>query len=518
MNFMKRIIVQSAICIATFAGYDVQFVHATETAGERGGWYRAETNHFILYSDGFERVLREDAIKLERFDYLLRTFTGKPNGGTGAKLTVFFVRDQGKVKSLYGSKNTNVAGFYHATAAGAFAVVPRSIDGVAQSNTSASSEDVILFHEYCHHLLRQTSSSAIPSWYNEGFAEFAGNTLVEAKGTAKFGLPNFGRAYTLLEEFPISLEKLLGSPSSALTREEGDKFYAQAWLLTHYLSIGKRRAGQLQSYLKAVSAGQPSLDASRAVFGDLTMLKKELRQYVGRPLPYVPITKPLPMPTQIDVKQLDKGSSEAVLLQYKLSRGTVEAEREPLAAQLRSLAAKYPENVDVLTALAEAELDLKNYDVAGQVADRAIARDPNRSRALLWKGLSISRKLLDSGSDDDAGWKAARNWIVKANRANTEDALPLFEFYQLSKLQGKPTTDIQIAGLEMALSLVPQDDGLRATFAIALLEKRRFDDAKLVLQPMLNDPHNPNAIEFAKKILNQIEEARKVAPLAPAWT
>jgi tetratricopeptide (TPR) repeat protein len=196
----------------------------------------------------------------------------------------------------------------------------------------------------------------------------------------------------------------------------------------------------------------------------------------------------------------------------------VEAEREPLAAQLRSLAAKYPENVDVLTALAEAELDLKNYDVAGQVADRAIARDPNRSRALLWKGLSISRKLLDSGSDDDAGWKAARNWIVKANRANTEDALPLFEFYQLSKLQGKPTTDIQIAGLEMALSLVPQDDGLRAAFAIALLEKRRFDDAKLILQPMLNDPHNPNAIEFAKKILNQIEEARKVAPPAPAGT
>ena len=37
-------------------------------------WLRAETDHFIIYGDTSERALRAYAEKVERFDFLLRTY------------------------------------------------------------------------------------------------------------------------------------------------------------------------------------------------------------------------------------------------------------------------------------------------------------------------------------------------------------------------------------------------------------------------------------------------------------
>jgi hypothetical protein len=55
-------------------------------------WHRAETDHFIFYGTSAKDV-REDAIRLERYDALLRDLTKIPKGSTTMKLTVYVLSD-----------------------------------------------------------------------------------------------------------------------------------------------------------------------------------------------------------------------------------------------------------------------------------------------------------------------------------------------------------------------------------------------------------------------------------------
>lgn len=486
-------------------------------AQKPGSWKRAETEHFILFSDGTAQELRLDAIKLERFDRLMRTLTGIGDDKGQVKLSVYFVRSADKVQSLYPGPVKNIGGFYAPSPAGAVAVVPRSVDAFGSGDRKfAEVEDVVLFHEYAHHLMHQYFPVAYPAWYVEGFAEYVSNTRIDADGKASYGIANISRAPSLFLETGMPIEKLLTARVTDLKRSEISQFYARSWLLSHYLSREKTRTGQLKQYLAAIQKGTANLGAARSVFGDLDALDKALNRYMKGKLEYSQLVNPLPAPADFTVTPLDQGTSDSVLLQLKLTRMTKPEEREPIAAELRKLATRFPGNAAILTALAEAEIDLGNHAAAGRAADAAIAAAPANSRALVWKGLSLARPLAGASDRDAAKWKEARGWIVKANRANPEDPLPLMEYYLSFAQAGQAPPAIAIDGVGKAVSLVPQFSGTRLMYASALASQKKFVEAIRILERIANDPHGGSLSEFARKRIGELEAAKNGATLPEA--
>ncbi len=484
---------------------DIQVVSTKDL----GKWRRAETDHFIFYSDGSEKSLREDAIKLERFDKLMRLLVGAPDDQGQVKLTVYFVSNPSAVQSLYPGGKKDVAGFYVPTPSGALAVTPRAADAYdGGSDKFPVFEDVILFHEYTHHLMRQYFPSSYPSWYVEGFAEYLGNSRVEANGIIKYGMPNISRAPTLFQGVQLKIETLLTANVGALNAEQRQALYARGWALTHYLNFESSRKGQLAKYLDAVGKGKASIDAAQESFGDLKQLNKALDKYVEGKIPYKLTGAPLPAPAPFAINQLSEGESEAVLLRLKLSRGTLPNEREQIAQNLRRLATKYPGSAAVLTSLSEAELDLRNETASGLAAEAALKIEPQNSRALLWKGLSIARPLARAKDYDAAKWKVARSWIVKANRANPDDAMPLYENFLSYVQAGVTPPDIAIKGLAMAVSLVPQEPSMRFSYATVLANQKRYDDAVTVLGPVANNPHGGGPADAARKFIDALKQAK----------
>jgi hypothetical protein len=475
-----------------------------------GSWRRAETEHFIFYSDGSEKSLREDAVKLERFDRLMRQLTSINAETYPVKLTVYFVRSAEKVRALYPGPVKQIAGFYSPSPAGVLAVVPRTIESYGQGGDKfAQTEDVILFHEYAHHLMLQYFPVAYPAWYVEGFAEFIGNTRVERDGIVKYGIANISRAPSLFQGLQLPIEKLLTARVTDLKRDDVGNLYARGWLLTHYLNFEPSRQGQLQAYLVAVGNGKPSLDAAKESFGDLKLLNRAIDRYATGRLSYRELANPIAEPKPFAVTQLSEGTSDSLLLRVKLTRQTAPKEREPIAQELRKLAALHPRNADIATALAEAELDLENEAVAGQTADAALKIDPQSSRALLWKGLSLARPLIRAKIQDLAKWKEARSWIVKANRASPEDPLPLFEYYLSFIGAGLPPSETAVLGLGKAVALVPQDNSLRFTYASALANQKKYDLAVAVLQPVASNPHGGGASDAAQGMIARLMEAKR---------
>jgi hypothetical protein len=469
-------------------------------------WIKAESTHFIGFSDGDEGNLRKDMLRLERYDMLLRKRLNIGDDLGQVRLTVYFVRGTDTVQKLYGGKDRDVAGFYTASAEGAIAVVPRvSGDGDQYS----LSGNTILFHEYAHHLMFQYFQAAYPTWYVEGFAEYMSTAEFDKDGKSKLGLPAYHRAYGLTESLSIPIKKLLTASVEDLKRDEQDPFYGRSWLAVHFFTFSKERRGQLGEYLDLVAKGTASIDAATQTFGDLAKLNKELDSYLlASRMTYLLTTDGQAAPNNITVTTLSEGEGAAMYYRIAMTRGTPNGTGEPQAAAMRKIAAKYPQDPAVLTLLSEAEHDADHWQASIDAADAALKLSPTLSRALLWKGEGMIQ-LLSAAKDADADkWKAARRWIVQANRASTEEATPLMLYYASYLRQGITMPDVAVDGLQKALALVPQEDDIRLMYVLALARQKKFAKALSTLAVVANSPHGGENRDALRKLAERLKKAQ----------
>lgn len=78
-------------------------------------WRRAESQNFVVYSDGSERSLRDYTAKLERFHGLLRSRFGGPADGELRKLPVYLVADGRALRVAQPGLPEGIAGYYTAS-------------------------------------------------------------------------------------------------------------------------------------------------------------------------------------------------------------------------------------------------------------------------------------------------------------------------------------------------------------------------------------------------------------------
>ena len=89
-------------------------------------WLRAETESFIIYSDGNEKSLREFAQTLQRFDKTLRVLTNVAFEGEENKLPIYLLPTGKDVAKLAtGSRGGSISGFYMPARDGSFALSHR---------------------------------------------------------------------------------------------------------------------------------------------------------------------------------------------------------------------------------------------------------------------------------------------------------------------------------------------------------------------------------------------------------
>jgi tetratricopeptide (TPR) repeat protein len=485
----------------------------------QAGWREAKTPHFLIYSSGSEKGLREFAINIERFDHVLRERFGIATEQTPQRLTIFLMSSSDEVqRAMGGGKDArNVAGFYTGLVSGSLAVVDRR----ESDQKYALDGNVILFHEYAHHFMFNYFSAAYPAWYIEGFAEFFATTDFTPEGNAKIGLPAYYRAYGLVDGPILPLEKLLtANPSDLRSGEAQDAFYGRAWLLVHYLDRAVGREGQLSQYLNGINAGKTSLEAAQIAFGDLKLLDKEIAKYMHGRLTYATRRKPTPAPTELSIASLSPAASESMLIRLRSMRGVDLTEAKALVPKFKAIADKYPDDGDAWFWLAQGYADADQDAEAEAALANALRIKPGHSRALLLRGEIAVRKVMADKKDDPNAWKAARSLIVKANRADVNDPLPLFRYYESWKQQGIAPPQTAKDGLRRVFTLVPESSEVRFAFAGMLANDNQYETAINVIKPLAFDPHNNGQATVARKLLDQYVEANankaNAAVAAPA--
>ena len=467
-------------------------------------WHQASSTHFVIYSDEKPERLREFATRLEKFDQAVRFARSMQDNppGQGNRLTVFVVSNIGQVQKLSQMKDRDIAGFYTGRATGSIAFVPRKAGDGSKTDLDP---DTIFFHEYSHHLMMQELNQPYPEWMIEGFAEFMSTAIFEKDGSVGLGAPALHRAYDLFTGVQIPLEKLLAGNYGKLSRDERASLYARGWLLAHYLTFETSRQGQLAIYLHGIAKGDDPLAAARQAFGDFKELDRNLDSYAERRrMKYLPVAASHLQIGPIEVTPLSAGAAAILPLRMQSKRGVDDKTAGPLADQIRSVAAQYPDDPLVQVTLAEAEHDAGNLDAAWAAAERALKADPKSAEAMIYKGRLMMGRAEKSGTDAD--WKEARRWLLAANKLDTEDPEPLMLFYESYVRQGEPPTANAIAALHYASRLAPQDGGLRMTSAMQYINERKLDEARLEIAPIAYDPHGGSYAAAARQVLELVSK------------
>jgi hypothetical protein len=460
----------------------------------RAEWTEVSSDHFLIYGEQSPSVLTKFAERLEllhaamAFRHARNLIKPSPSN----RVTIYAVSDVAKVRKL-GELANNAAGVYIPRAGAIMAITPRISQ--AEDKTEMGGE-TILYHEYAHHFMFHITNRAMPKWFVEGFAEFYSG-LKFTDDALGVGLPADHRANEFAFGFKVPIRTLLRAEGDAGADTRGNSFYAQSWLLMHYLTFSRERATQFPVYFSLLAKGTPALTAAETAFGDLDQLSKDLDAYFAkRALSYLPIARTKLTYGPITTRTISPGHAAMIYPIIKAQRRVDDEEAKALVVTVRQIAAKYPDDVAVQIALAEAEIDAKNPDAGLVAADRAIALDPKAIKAYLQKGRSLFRKAQDSHKPED--WQAARNLYLAANRMEMDNPIPLIEFYRTFIESGITPSKSSIIGIERAAVLAPFDRGLQWMVADQYARDGRYAEAISKLEPIAYSPHQGESAKNAQ--------------------
>lgn len=474
----------------------------------QAAWWKAQSRHFTVYSEGNDERLRGFAERLEKFDYLLRTVTGIADPEQGSPVTVYLLSRDDKVQAL--AHNPNIAGFYTTSDRTAFAVLSR---GGKASKFDFGAEE-ILFHEYTHHFMLHHFPAAYPAWYVEGFAEFFSVVKFPKDGSIEFGHIPMARVPGLVLNSPYPVKNLFARDTDGLSLRDGDRYYGTAWLLTHYFQYENTRRAEMKRYLTDLANGVPDLQPDAYFAGGLEGLEKDLKIYMRHRLSASSLkTKTMTIGT-ITVSPVDPAQGALIEDELRLMNHPKTEDLPGLVNAIRAIAVKFPDSAYAAALLAEAEWKAEDKARALADADRAVALNPGLSRAHAVRAEALLDRAHDSNTPGD--WKAALSAIVRANRADTEDPVPLELFYRYNVMKGGPMPAIGYDGLYKAFTLLPQNPDYRFTYAHAEAARGNYARASQLLDPIAYSPHGSEMRDAALKLKAELDaQAAKTKPAAP---
>ena len=377
---------------------------------------------------------------------------------------------------MFGAGGSNIAGFYQGRASGSVAFTPARSRSDSWAGTLQP--QIVLFHEYAHHLMLANTEIAVPAWYGEGYAEFLSTARFE-KDVVWVGAAAQHRAYELLMEKGLSAEQLFSLDRGKLSESQTSSLYARGWLMAHYMSIDAGRLRQLNAYLLAVNAGKPGAEAARGAFGDLRALDKSLAAYLGKstlPAYKISLTR-LPEP-KVTMRPLRPGEKAMIGLRMRSDRGVSQETAQPILAQAVPIGDRMP------TIRSSKAGSPRWRSTPGATTSPTPPRTGRwgwtRNRRRRWSTRRRSscvarrrRSRTRPGGVEGGARLAAEGQSPRPQRRLCADAL-LSSFGMARAIP----TDNAKAALRRAHELVPQDPGVGYAFAIQSLLDGRTDDAR----------------------------------------
>ncbi len=179
----------------------------------------------------------------------------------------------------------------------------------------------IIYHEYVHSLLH-VNFRWLPSWLDEGLAEFYGYTAFDNEKVYLGSLPDINTFRTLISKPPVPVQEFIGSPLWSRDPERSQFAYIQAWALTHFLSFAPAmdNGQRFAHFLNELRNGTEQKKAFEETIGSFADVQGQYDKYIHQSR--LPV-RAFPIPLQVDPKsfqmrEMSLGETEAELAAWHI--------------------------------------------------------------------------------------------------------------------------------------------------------------------------------------------------------
>ena len=256
---------------------------ALATARENTGkWIEVRSPHFIIVTNSGANRGRRIAAQFERMRTIFQQSYPDLEGDSESPVLVLAVRNKEQFRALQPSTYLSKKSLpLH----GMFVRASDKTYILMRLDSEAGDPYRVVYHEYTHLFLSE-AEEPMPLWLNEGLAEFYQNTEIDERKVL-LGLPDEQHLTSLRGEKFLPLATLFTVDEKSpyyLEEKKGSIFYAECWLLTHYLTMRDyaEKTSKVLQYKNLVSDNVDPVTAAIRVFGDLQKLQKTLEFYLAQ--------------------------------------------------------------------------------------------------------------------------------------------------------------------------------------------------------------------------------------------
>ncbi len=378
-------------------------------------WTEVRSPHFTVVTDAGEKRGREVALRFEQMRQVFGNLVLRGEVHTSRPIQILAFKNTKGIRSvspMFKGKVVELAGLYQKGQSQDYIALDLSSEGDSKWQT--------VFHEYAH-LLLNSNTAEYPVWFDEGFAEFFSTIDFSGKETMVGRAPESDAELVLHSRLVPVVQMFSVRHDSATYNESGDHrsmFYAESWLIVHYL-YDHKLTPNLTRYFAAIRETGRQDDA-------------QFKQYLG-----------------MSFAEFDR------TLESYIRSGSITGYRTALPAGIDAGAftAKILTDNDAMVAVADMHANERDrQDQAIGELQQALVRDPNNIVAESGLGYAYLMKR---------DFEHAAPHLEKAAAAGSND--PMIHYYYAMLLQqqygSQPLPDAlldrQKKELETALSLNP---------------------------------------------------------------
>jgi tetratricopeptide (TPR) repeat protein len=466
-------------------------------------WIEVQTPHFTVTSDDGEKTAHRIAEQFEEIRYLYsRSLKKDPRVDPPFPIIIFAMKNEDSLSQIipeYWAEKGHLHpdGIFEAGQESNFIALRANAEGEFAYQT--------IYHEYVH-LIVNLNSQNLPTWLNEGFAEFYSSAKILGN-TGEFGDPSTWQLDILAHEKWLPLDVLFKVDHKSPYYNEADKanvFYAESWALVDFLILDPdmQKAGLLGKYQLLVEGGADPLAAGQTAFGDLTKLRNELQSYVSSNK-YSHFVVPMQFDKDsitYDVRKVPPAEAEARLAAFDLDRGQYDAARAKIqdAVRLDPKLAAPAETMGMLLYRQHMPEEADKYFA------RAMSLGSKNALTYFYHGVLTLAQSRSENSQSEA--QAAFEKAVALDPDLHMAWANLANLY----VRHEETADQAVHAATEAVNLSPGTIGYEYDLGMAYARARRYEDARKVIAT-LRASSDPASKSFADQLTITVAGAEKYA-------
>ncbi|HWW72538.1 MAG TPA: hypothetical protein VN089_21560 [Duganella sp.] len=467
-------------------------------------WFRAESQHFVVYADTARAATTELLNNLERLDYLLRIYT-KPfrkANSSEQKLTLYY---QNRVAGLSGIDATlpaDAIGLYSSCAAGVQGF------GFHLDETSQNEGLAYIFEAYTRHFIYRHTDIRSPAAFIDGFAQyFASVRFTDTQMFIGKTPQNIAQYLDFLEEghrYSLDYTDVLTRNLANAKNYAGDagvrlEFAAKSWVLMHYMQSSEDNRARLGKYLSAVYQGAAATPAFEDAFGlKASQLGTEMWRYRRTSIKVLQVDMPeLPVAT-VDFSALPEAASDFVMLDAAVKSCPGKPAGEALLRKISSEAGKFPKNDFAQMTLSRARITFGNPAEALPWLSQAIAKNAANFDAVYLSGLANLRLAQQSqGAAAQAFLQTAQQQLLNARELNPDSSDAAYAYFRAELLGQSELSETALEGALTAWRSAREVGTFARSAALTHAYLGHLPQAKVVLKNLALNALDPATASWA---------------------